>query len=761
MPQLSDRFSDEELPELPGQFTEEELSALAAAMQEQEEQQEARRRAVLESLATTVIAMRDEAVTARQASGIEQIWLEDQEMYEGIDDANRAEEGTNRTRKPISDAGGGSGLKSKPSKSTVFLNIARPYADAAAARISDMLLPVDDRPWEFDATPVAEIIGLPSPQIAAASALAVTSPELVQYSKQQDDIQQIAKRRAKNAQKKVEDWLTECDWHGEVRKVIDQSARIGTGVLKGPYPKLKKVPEWRQAPGNLRVLRYTQRVDPESRAISAWNLFPDPACGEDIHNGAYVFEREQYWTRKMLGEYRTPEAQKAGWIAEQIEEVLKEGPRYRVDNNTFYSEGDRDDYEVWHGYCTLESKDLRELGVDIPEDVEAFVPVYVLLCNDRIIKVVQSPVESGDFPYDVFPWSPREGMPWGKGVVRQVRTPQRIVNAGTRNMMDNAGSSSGVMMFMNRSGIDTNGGNGWLLNGNRVFYTDDGVDLARALRVVEVPTRQGELLNIIQFAMKMAEDVTGLPMLMQGQQGAAPDTVGGMNILNNNANGVLRRMARQFDAYITEPHIRRYNEWLQSYSDDPEVQGDFHVDARGSSALVERDIQNQAIAQMLPFVQDPEFRINKEKWFAEWSKSQRLDPKRFQYTEEEWKQMQQQMQPPPPPPQVMAAQIRADSAMQQTQIAQQGETERLVAELQAKQAQDAARLQAEMQQSAMEWAARREMAVIQLLGEENLTKEEIKARLLEMVTKDRRERDIFMGQKLVKAQYGTSVDMPG
>lgn len=364
-------------------------------------------------------------------------------------------------------------------------------------------------------------------------------------------------------------------------------------------------------------------------------------------------------------------------------------------------------------------------------------------------------------------------MPWGRGVVRQVRTPQRMVNAGTRNMMDNAGASSGVMMFMNVNGLDTNNGQGWMLNGNRVFHADDGVDLARAMRIVEVPSRQGELLNIIQFAMKMAEDVTGLPMLMQGQQGTAPDTVGGMQILNNNANGVLRRMARQFDAYITEPHIRRYNDWLQSYVDDPEVHGDFSIDARGSSALVERDIQNQAIAQMLPFVQDPEFRINKERWFAEWSKSQRLDPKRFQYTDDEWKQVQERMQqPPPPPPQVMAAQIRAKATVEQTQVEEAEETKRVqmrvVAENERLATKEVAQTQREREAAAAEGqrlmatlAADREKALMALVGEENLSAQEIKARLLEIVTKDRRERDLFLGQKLVKEKYGTSVDMPG
>lgn len=734
---------------LEGSFTEEELSALSSAMQDQQGQADAQRQAAIESVTETLVAMRDDAVGSRASSGIEQIWLEDAEMYEGIDDANRAEEGVNRTRKPISSDGGGGGMKGKASKSTVFLNIARPYCDAASARIADMLLPVDDRPWEFDASPVAEIAGMQSPVLDHMSALAVESPQLQQYQKAQDDIQQIAKRRAKNAQKKVEDWLTECDWHGEVRKAIDESARIGTGVLKGPYPQLRRIPTWRSN-GPFQVFESIERVEPESRQISAWNLYPDPSCGQDIHNGAYVFERERYWTRKMLGNYRSPEAAKQGWLPDQIEEVLKEGPKYKVDSNLMQSEESRDDYEVWHAYATLEREDLDAAGVSLQDDRAVFVPVYAVICNDKIIKLTVSPLDSGQFPYDIFPWSPREGMPWGRGVVRQIRTPQRIVNAATRNMMDNAGWAAGVMTFMARNGIDTNGGKGWMVGGNTTFLVEDGVDLSRAIRTVEIPSRQAELLNIIQFAMKMAEDVTGMPMLMQGQQGAAPDTVGGMQILNNNANGVLRRMARQFDAYITEPHIRRYNEWLQSYSDDPEVHGDFSVDARGSSALVERDIQNQAVAQMLPFLGDPDFRINKEKWFAEWSKSQRLDPKRFQYTDEEWKQMQQQMQPPPPPPQVMAAQIRSEASLKQTQISEQAETERKATELASEERKHMAQL-----------AADREEALMRLIGEENLSKAEIKARLLDIVTKDRRERDIFMGQKLVKEKFGTSVDMPG
>ena len=38
----------------------------------------------------SLLAKRKEAITARQASGIEQEWQEDEEHYQGIDDANRA-----------------------------------------------------------------------------------------------------------------------------------------------------------------------------------------------------------------------------------------------------------------------------------------------------------------------------------------------------------------------------------------------------------------------------------------------------------------------------------------------------------------------------------------------------------------------------------------------------------------------------------------------------------------------------------------------
>jgi hypothetical protein len=126
------------------------------------------------------------------------------------------------------------------------------------------------------------------------------------------------------------------------------------------------------------------------------------------------------------------------------------------------------------------------------------------------------------------------------------------------------------------------------------------------------------------------------------------------------------------------------------YGEDDSIKGDFQIDARGSSALVERDLQNQSILQMGALVANPGFGIDPEKWFQEMCKAQRLDPKRFLMDEEKKAAMAQQ--PPPMPPQIQAAQIRAQAVMQKAQLMLQADAQKTQAEIANTNAQAAERL---------------------------------------------------------------------
>jgi hypothetical protein len=266
------------------------------------------------------------------------------------------------------------------------------------------------------------------------------------------------------------------------------------------------------------------------------------------------------------------------------------------------------------------------------------------------------------------PWKRRSDMPWGVGIATQGRTPQRIIVAATRYLMNNAGLAGGPMFVM-RKGAFSAADNKPTIEPLQMWQMneDTGTQSVRdAFQVITIPIMQRELTEIIMTGMKMMEDVTGLPQLLQGQQGSAPDTVGGMTIINNNANSVLRRIARLFDSCITEPHIKRYYAWLMEYGTDPEEKGAFTIEARGSSALVERDMQNQIMPQIAQMSLNPAFGWNPKKMGAEYLKSLRFDPSTFEYTEEEQKQMAEQKSPVAP--QIEVAQINAQSRKELLQM---------------------------------------------------------------------------------------------
>lgn len=650
---------------------------------EPDEAEIARREALaerVEALGNSLRKKIDEAIAGRKALGIEEEWDLAEEAYQGIDDANR---GASAMAKPASPDGGVVSSKAKTgTRSTVVLNITRPYVDAAAARVADMLLPTDDTPWGLKPTPMVSMAvmqeqgvvpgamqqGMPpgAPIAGAAPGMPPMPMTAVASASQQRD--EAAKRSAELATKQIEDWLVECQWHAEVRKVIEDCARLGTGVLKGPVPAIRRRKAMSME-GGITSLVIEESIVPESKSVDPRNFYPDPACGECIHDGSFVCEHDTI-TRKGLRDLKS-----LGYLEDQIDKVLAEGPS---GDSTAYSRvgaqrvSDSDVFDIWYYYGVAEREDLVAAGVEgLPGDGDVSASVIVTMVNSRVIKAAINPLDSGEFPYDMIPWQRRQGMPYGTGVAMQINVPQRMLTGAVRNMMDNGGLSAGPQVVARRGALVPANGV-WEIAPRKLWWVQEGSDVAdvqQAFMTFNIPSMQQELQAIIQFALKMAEDVTGLPTMMQGQNTHAPDTVGGMQMLQNNAGTVLRRFARLFDDRITEPHIRRYYEWLMLHGEDDAAKGDFQIDARGSTALVERDMQNQQIMQMGALVANPAFGLDPEKWLAEMLKSQRLDPKRFQLDDEKKAALAQQ--PPPVAPQIEAAKIRAEADLQKTQIVAQ------------------------------------------------------------------------------------------
>lgn len=635
------------------------------------EEAKAVRQSYLDALAITLAENRSKAISAHEASGLGLEWEEDEEHYEGIDDANRGERRSWRGKPP-----GNTGQQEQTrqaTSSTVFINITRPYVDAASARVADMLLPTDDRAWSLQPTPVPDLAEMAEGRFPdrIVRQVAAENPdrriaEQKLHAAVDQAVQQMdeARKKAEKAQTRIEDWQTECQFHAEVRKVIECTALIGCGVLKGPVPVNSRKTAYLDG-----ALVVRESIQPASYAISPWNFYPDPACGENIHNGSHCWERDDITDRGLMALIGAP-----GYLEDQIQLVLSEGAlkASRLAPDRPLPDGAVPDksgmFEIWYFHGMLKREDAAMLGCDCADNEYMSVPVQVTMVNNRVIRATLDPLGTGELPYDVMVWQKRTGSWAGIGVSRQIRTPQEIVTAAGRNLMDNAGRAGGPQVVVQQGIVVPHDGvyevtpwKFWLAAADA-----DSEHIDKAFRFVVIPMLQAELMPIIQLGMKLAEDVTGLPLLLQGQQGNAPETLGGQQLVNNNASTVLRRIARTFDDRITEPYVRRYYAYLLIEGEDDE-KGDFVIDARGSSALVQRDIENQAIAQMVQMVGNPTFGIDPRKWAEELLKSKHLDPKRFSFDDDKWQQIVENMAKGPQDPALQIAQMNAQVKQQDIQ----------------------------------------------------------------------------------------------
>lgn len=641
----------------------------------------------LEALGLALEEKCDEWVAAKKGSGIEKRWLEDYDQYMGRDEASKqvasmmesAEQGF-----PVTNRG------NRPQRSTVFINITRPKTNTAEARVANMLLPTDDRNFGLKPSPSPELTAAAKmlakmqtsqaqPAQPGGSPMAqqgATGPQMAQpqglMGYQQED-PNVTLERAEDASKamqtEIDDQFQECNWNGECRAMIHDSAVLGTGVIKGPIVVNKTTKSWQPIQAGSRaayMLEIGSELKPTSYRVSPWNVYPDPSCGNDIHNGSGLFECYSY-TSKQVREL----AKQPNFIAAQIAKVLEAGPD-KFDKNKNAMEARQNDakkqtYKVWEYWGEFDPEDLRSAGVDVEDSSTGLVSGCVIFINGIVVKGFLNPLDTGDIPYDFYPWEEDEESPWGYGVPYLCRPAQRVLTAAWRQLMDNSGNTVGPQMVIKPSLIQPADGN-WQITGNKLWNClDASVDVRTAFASIDINNHAADLENIIKLAKEFADEESMVPNMNPNEGQGVPDTVGGMVIHQNSINVVLGRKAKSFDDRIITRHVGRYVDWNMAYNEKEEIKGDHHVVARGTSALLVRDIQNQTLIQFGQFQNSGVISpmVNWEAWIKAVLKAQHVDPGEILKTDAEIEKLQSQPPAPPIELQKIQAKGQVDASLQQ------------------------------------------------------------------------------------------------
>lgn len=635
----------------------------------------------LEALVATFCDERKRAINGRKE--LESIWQSSRNQYKGIDSVNsgigKLEKGEtlNSSLSPIRET-----VDNK--RSTVLVNITRPYTNAGTARVADILLPTGKMPWALRPTPVSDlqtVLGVLSKYPAIMQQIPVMLPEVA--AKIQDETS--AKVAIEKAELIIKDWLKESDWAGVVRRQLVESGLVGTGVIKGPFPKERRVgsdtskildllpliTDELTAEMLLKELETMLFYTPRIECIKVENCYPDADCGCDIQNGKFFFEKIPDVNRRQLQDMLKDPNYDAG----AIKLALEEGP---LDEAFQKKKDSKKPYSLWIRTGTIEWKENGE------EKSLGFGVCTIL--NDRIIKCAPFPLETHYFPYHMLCWEPRDNSWAGIGIPEQMETPQRGLTASVRALMDNMGYSVGPQVLELDGLIEPIEGEDNELRPYKRWRVKSGLpgidamaEAKNAMAFLEFPNYLDAIMPVIRYWLEMAESTTGLSLLLQGR--AVTDAVGVSQQLMNNATTNLRLIVKEWDDKVCKPLLTGLYEWVQLYGPE-EAQGDAVVEPLGSTTLIIKELQQQALLQISQQVLQPVYGVSPKKWMEVYLEGFQIDMETLALTEEERQQLEAAAQQPDP--KVIAAQVEAQAEVYKADLKKEVDTLKLALEAQFK-----------------------------------------------------------------------------
>lgn len=575
-------------------------------------------------------------------------------------------------------------LKNKK-RSRVFMNLTRAKTDAGESQLVDLLFPLDDKNWGIEPTPKPELVS----KISDDTPVEVNGTQF-QYEDTGEPVVQgdialreleDAKERCAKMETEIEDQLVQADYATKGRLVIHDACTLGTGILKAPVVTGRINRRYQETKGSGEFRKVSeQKFVPSVEVVRPWDFFPDPSAAV-IEECEYTFER-RFMSRKQIRNL----VKVKGFDKEQIRKVLGMKAKATQHQTSFVDDvrvvaGLNDQlndtrYELWEYHGEIPKEVLVDFGYELTEE-EMEDPLLemtgiVHYCGGVVLGIKVHLIDyDKSFPYRVFNWIPDDSNIFGFGIPHICYDQQDVINSSIRMMLDNAAITAGPQLGVNRKRVSPMDGD-WTMTPFKFWDLKDNIqDIKQAFTSVEFNSHLPELQSIYGLARVLLDEVSGVPMLQQGEQGQSTPTLGGMSMLMNAANTVRRRQVKLWDDCVTKPMLRDFYQFNMEFSKDETIKGDYEVYARGTSALLVKEQIAQSIANFLGVVGaseafSPVLQMKAREILEAWAKTQSL-PKSLIPTADEFNdyiKRQQESQGQQQDPQTAVEEMRMEQIRQ-------------------------------------------------------------------------------------------------
>lgn len=497
--------------------------------------------------------------------------------------------------------------------SEVFMMLTNIKCRAAESWIRDVLLPPGDKPWGIAPTPIPDLPGDETMQIAeqvkneAVEYILLTGNNPSEYeieARLQDITDNIQNEKFKKAKKiahgfelKIEDDLREGSFYKALSEFITDIVIFPTAFIKGPIARRRNKIVWTEDQNGKWVPAVDMKVSWEYSRVSPLDMYPGPGS-KSLQDG-YFFERAKFRRselaamigvdgfkessiRAVLSEYGTGGLR--NWLAIDQERADAE------DRPQEYNDPDPPiDCLIYWG--SAQGKTLIEWGMSEKKitDPDLDYQINAYLIGNYVIMARINPHPLGHRNYYCASYDSTNDSIWGHSPPELMRDCQQICNAVARALVNNLGIASGPMaeVYMNRiaPGENVEEMHPW-----KIFKTEDdgnGTDNP-AVHFFQPDPLSELLMRVYEYFFKQSSEQAGIPAYIYGSDkvGGGGDTASGLSMLMNAATKTLKGVIAHIDEKVIKPLIKEHWYKIMLYDDEIEKAGDVNIVARASEHLI-------------------------------------------------------------------------------------------------------------------------------------------------------------------------------
>lgn len=417
-----------------------------------------------------------------------------------------------------------------------------------------------------------------------------------------------AKEIAKNLEDTIKDQLTEGHVDRHLNNCILECVIFGTGILKGPFTIEETIHKWdMDKKGDINYAP-EKKLAPRTTWASIWNLYPDPNV-RNIFEASYIIERH------LMSEFMVRGLKKQKlFYTDAIDRLIRKGPRHErkfweniIRDQTLATIDDRR-YEVFEYWGYMDKEMIRGLNVTDEETLlkmEDSIQVNVWVAEGEVLRVALNPFTPHRLPYYVVPYEEHPYQIWGIGLSENMRDAQDLMNGHWRMAIDNLRFAGNCIFEVNEAQLVP--GQDMTLYPGKIFRKQGGAP-GQSIYGITIPNTAQSHVQFYDKARQIADDVAGQPSSSYGQTGVSPTsrTAAGMSMLMSAANLNIKTVIKNFDYFIIEPLGRAYFYWnMQFNKDRPEIRGNIRIVAKGTQALMQKEVQSQRLLSLLQVAGNP------------------------------------------------------------------------------------------------------------------------------------------------------------